>query len=49
MLQNPYANGLPENLMLILSMGLAGAISFPVSAGAVILLLEISKELTRNE
>jgi len=49
MLQNPYVTTLPANFTLILSLGLAGAISFPVSAGAVLILLEISKELTRND
>ncbi len=49
MLQNPNSTSLPENFSLILSLGLAGAISFPVSAGAVLLLLEIYKEITRNE
>lgn len=49
MLDNPYVNGSPASPKLMLYFGLAGAISFPISAGAVLALTSIFKELTRNE
>jgi len=49
MLNNPYLNDSPASLELMLYFGLAGAVSFPLSAGAALALNAIIKELIRNE
>ncbi len=49
LLQNPYVNNMASSHELMLGLGVMGAVSFLVSAGAVLVLRGVFKELISND
>jgi len=49
LLSNPYTNGLAISTQTIVYLGLAGGAAFSLSCTSIIILVNISKELIKND